>query len=150
MNELILIDMMSELNPELLQNNYIEKDMKRGKIPFYRLIFSSKKASKQCISFPVENPVSYESPASDRDNDELEVTEDIKTAEVTDKTEKSKEEGNEWGFDISIFEKKFRNLFKIISGIAATVIVVVSIIIIIIRRHKSGIKLHSKKIQIIY
>ena len=36
MNELLLIDMMSELNPELLEDDYIEKDMKRGKVPFYR------------------------------------------------------------------------------------------------------------------
>lgn len=147
MNELLLIDMMSELNPELLEDNYIEKDMKREKVPFYKLIFSFKKTSKQYAPFLVEDTLFEESLNSEK---ELEVTEDIKTADILDEADESEDEENKWGFNISIFEKKFRNLFKIIYGIAATVIVVISIIVIILRRHKSGIKLHRKKIEIIY
>jgi hypothetical protein len=147
MNELLLIDMMSELNPELLEDSYIEKDIKREKVPFYKLIFSFKKTSKQYAPFPVEDPLSEESLNSDK---ELEVTEDIKTADILEETAESENEEYKWGFNISIFEKKFRNLFKIISGIAATVIVVISIIVILLRHHKSGIKLHGKKIEIIY
>lgn len=147
MNELLLIDMMSELNPELLQDDYIEKDMKRGKIPFYKLFFTFRKTSKQSYGFPVEDPVSEVSP--DREK-ELVMAEDINTAEVMEETGEPEEEEKEWSFNISIFKKKFHLLFTIISGIAATVIVVISIILILLRRHKGGIKLHSKKIQIIY
>ncbi len=148
MNELLLIDMMSELNPELLQDDYMEKDMKRGSVPFFKLLFSFRKTSKQRTSFPVVNPISEE--LSESDNNELEMAEDLKTAEVMDDAEESEEQDNKRGFSISIFEKKFFSLFKIISGITATVIVVISIVVIILRRHKSGIKMHSKKIQIIY
>ncbi|QHQ59523.1 hypothetical protein Ana3638_00855 [Anaerocolumna sedimenticola] len=148
MNELLLIDMMSELNPELLQDDYMEKDMKRGK-SFFKLLFSFKKTSKCPDEFPVENPISEGIVNTFPGNYELEAAEDIKSAEVAEENENLTEE-NEWGFHIGIFEKKFRNLFKIISGIAATAIVIVSIIVIILKRHKSGIKLHREKIQIIY
>lgn len=147
MNELLLIDMMSELNPELLEDDYIEKDMKRGKVPFYRWFLNLKKTSKQSYEFPVENPISEDSNASEYD---LVVAEDINTAELLNETGESEENRRRWGFNISIFEKKFRNLFKIVSGIAATIIVIISIIVILLRRHKSGVKLHAKKIQIIY
>ncbi|MGB8454708.1 MAG: hypothetical protein WCD89_20560 [Anaerocolumna sp.] len=147
MNELLLIDMMSELKPELLQDDYIEKDIKREKKPFYKLIFSFKKTLKQPYEFPMDNSLSEEPCNMDK---EIEVTEDIKTTESLDETGEWEDEENRWGFNISIFEKKFRNLFKIISGIAATVIVVISIIVIILRRHKGGIKMHREKIQIIY
>ena len=153
MNELLLIDMMSELNPELLEDDYIEKDMKRGKVPFYRWFLNLKKSSKQSYEFSVENPVSEESNASKDSNAsdyDLVVAEDINTAELLNETGESEENRRRWGFNISIFEKKFRNLFKIVSGIAATVIVIISIIVILLRRHKSGVKLHAKKIQIIY
>lgn len=153
MNELLLIDMMSELNPELLEDDYIEKDMKRGKVPFYRWFLNLKKSSKQSYEFSVENPVSEESNASKDSNAsdyDLVVAEDINTAELLNETGESEENRRRWGFSISIFEKKFRNLFKIVSGIAATIIVIISIIVILLRRHKSGVKLHAKKIQIIY
>ncbi|WMJ86348.1 hypothetical protein [Anaerocolumna sp. MB42-C2] len=149
MNELLLIDMMSELNPELLQDDYMEKDMKRDKSLFYKLFFLFKKTSNQPNEFPVEYPISEGIININPDNYELEAAEDIKTAEVTEENE-SQTEDNEWGFHIGIFEKKFRNLFKIISGIAATAIVIVSIIVIILKHHKSGVKLHRGKIQIIY
>lgn len=149
MNELLLIDMMSELNPELLQDDYMEKDMKREKFPLFKLLFPFKKTSKQPDEFPVENPLSEEI-NSYPDKYEYEMAEDLKTAEVTEEPRELEEEENQWGFHIGIFEKKFHNLFKIISGIAATAIVIVSILVIILRRHKSGIKLHRKKIQIIY
>ncbi len=153
MNELLLIDMMSELNPELLEDDYIEKDMKRGKVPFYRWFLNLKKSSKQSYEFSVENLVSEESNASKDSNAsdyDLVVAEDINTAELLNETGESEENRRRWGFSISIFEKKFRNLFKIVSGIAATIIVIISIIVILLRRHKSGVKLHAKKIQIIY
>ncbi len=150
MNELLLIDMMSELNPELLQDDYIEKDMKREKIPFYKLIFSFRKTTKQHMESPVENPLSEEICLPYAEYNGSDMAENMKASEIEEDTEETEEQAPEWGFNISIFEKKFRNLFKIISGIAATVIVVISIVVILLRRHKSGIKLHSKKIQIIY
>lgn len=147
MNELLLIDMISELNPELLQDDYMEKDMNRGKVPFYRWFLNLKKTSKQPYESPAENSYSEDNKASDYD---LVAVEDINTAELLIENRESEEERRSWGFSISIFEKKFRNLFKIVSGIAATVIVVISIIVFLLRRHKSGVKLHTKKVQIIY
>ncbi len=152
MNELLLIDMLSELNPELLQDDYIEKDMKKEKIPFLKLIFPFKKMSKQPYESPVENPLSEESASKYIEyNDKSQVAEAIISFELPQETEELKDENNnKRGFSISIFEKKFFHILKIISGIAATVIVVIGIIIIILKHHKSGFKLHSKKIQIIY
>jgi hypothetical protein len=147
MNELLLIDMMSELDPVLFEDDYIEKDMKREKIPFYKLIFKFRKTPKQSYEFPVESPFLEDSSISHND---FVMAEDINTSEMMHETDESEGIENKWGFSISIFKKKFHSLFKIVSGIAATVIVVISIIVILLRRHKSGIKLHSKKIQIIY
>lgn len=147
MNELLLIDMMSELDPALLEDDYIEKDMKQGKVPFYKLLFNFRRTPKQSSEFPVKSPLLEDSGTSYND---MVIAEDINTSDLMKDTDETEEIEKEWGFSISIFKKKVHNLFKIVSGIAATIIVVISIIVILLRRHKSGMKLHSKKIQIIY
>lgn len=147
MNELLLIDMMSELNPKLLQDDYMEKDMKREKSPFYKLFFLFKKPPRQSYEFPVDSPVSEEIAEAVK---EIITDEDINTAELLNETGESDDMERRWSFSISIFKKKFHKLITIISGIAATVIVIISILVILLKRHKSDVKLHSKKIQIIY
>lgn len=158
MDELLLIEMMGMLNPELLQNDFIEKDMNRRKIPFFNRLFSFTKAPKQRY----ENFFEY-SQAEDSTNqnirhsdelvesEKLEVNDNHDLIESVEENEKIEDYNlNNFGFSISIFKRKFRNLVKIISGIAAAFFVVIGIIVIIIRHHKGGIKLYEKKVQVIY
>lgn len=155
MNELLLINMMSELNLDLLQNDYIEKDMKRGKISFFKKIFSLKKKSEQPYEFPFEYP-QFEDPnlVMNQLGEDSELDNDTMNMEIYNKEEldcDTDEDSNiiDRGFSIRIFEKKFRNLIKIISGITATILVVIGILIILIKRHKGGIKTIKEKVQML-
>jgi hypothetical protein len=152
MNELLLIDMMGELNPELFEDNYIEKDMKRGIKSFFKYVFPFK--SKKAYEFPLEHSLTDETSNTEanitNDSQRKEDIELVDAIQVNEISEFEQYENNNRGFSISIFEKKFRNLIKIASGIAATFIVVIGIVLIIIRRHKSGIKTFEKNVQIIY
>ena len=156
MNELLLIEMMSELDPGLLENDYIEKDMNREKVTFFKRLFSSKKKSKQEHKNFFGNFILEDMESNLQFNDVLEETEQI---EIIDKIDEKVDEidgmpkledYNNLGFSVSIFRRKIHNLVKIISGIIAAFLVMIGIILIIINRHKSGIKLYEKKIQIIY
>ncbi|MDF2586600.1 MAG: hypothetical protein K0S41_441 [Anaerocolumna sp.] len=155
MNELVLIDMMSELNPELLEDDYIEKDMKRGVKSFFKYIFPFK--SKKTYEFPMDHSPTDEigKPSVELNNNsdintEIEQLSASQVNEVLELEDNETNEMNDRGFSISIFERKFRNLIKIASGVAATSLVVIGIVVIIIRRNKSGIKVVKKKVQIIY
>ncbi len=161
MDELLLIEMMSMLNPELLQNDFIEKDMKRGKIPFFNRLFSFTKAPKQRYENFFEYSQSEDSTnqnirhsdelAESRESEKLEVNDNHDLIESMEESEKIEDYNlNNFGFSISIFKRKFRNLVKIISGIVAAFFVVIGIIVIIIRHHRGGIKLYEKKVQVIY
>jgi len=159
-NELLLVEMMSELSPELLQNEYIEKDMKREKAPFLNRFFSFIKNSKPQFKISFENILSEETTNQyGIRKDELEE----KHIQAIDKSEETRniEEANiiedieddnleNLGFTISIFRKKIRNFIKIISSIAATFLVVIGIVIFIIKHNKSGLKLYEKKVQVIF
>jgi len=162
-NELLLIEMMSELNPELLQNNYIEKDMKREKVPFLNQVFSFLKTYKPefKISFEdilsEENSNQYGKSINKLEESHAETINKIEEIENNERINKIEEieniEGDnlsDLGFTISIFRRKFRNFVKIISSIAATFLVVIGIVIFIIKYHKSGLKLYEKKVQVIY
>lgn len=155
MNELVLIDMMSELNPELLEDDYIEKDMKRGVKSFFKYIFPFK--SKKTYEFPMDHSLTDEIGKSSVElnnnsdiNTEIEQLSASQVNEVLELEDNETNEMNDRGFSISIFERKFRNLIKIASGVAATSLVVIGIVVIIIKRNKSGIKVVKKKVQIIY
>lgn len=175
MNESLLIDIMSELNPELLQDEYMERDMKKGKITFLNRIFSLKKTPKQRYDNLLSNKLSEEVMNQGIKGNEEEVKEllkidiieeiksEIDKIEITEKIEMSKKVENNQkydtmdevyfnnlGFKISIFRRKFRNLIKIMSGITAASLVVLGIVIIVVKRRKNGIKLYEKKVQIIY
>lgn len=145
MDEALLVDLMSGLDTELLQNNYIEKDMNRGKIPILNRIFSFKKASI----------FSYENIFHNTENDEILVvnacSEDTAIDGCMADTMKSEDDQlyNE-GLSISIFKKGFPNLVKIISGITAAFVVLSGIILFFVRHHKIVVKLFNKKAQIIY
>lgn len=182
MNEALLINMIGQLSPELLQDDYMEKDMKKGILSFLGKILKKIVKQQYGNSFfqSLSNKNEYEK-SSEQDNTELDSKKDsIETENTyhnniveygnkhimeriknhidhlnTDTYDTSIEDKEDYdlntrGLSIGIFKKNFRNLVKIISGIAATFVVILSIIIILIVRHKSGIKLLKKSIQVIY
>jgi hypothetical protein len=138
MNELLLIDMMGELNPALLQENYIEKDMRRERLPLFKQLFFFKKSLKETDEFTANNPLSeeYESKGYERQED-FDVTDEAGETELLQKFENEDEDSREWGFNISAFEKKVKPLYGVISGVAATTIVVSGIVVYIVKRHKA-------------
>ncbi|WP_313131002.1 hypothetical protein [Anaerocolumna sp.] len=181
MNEILLINMIGQLDPELLEDNYMEKDLKKdlkkGILSFLGKIL--KKIAKQqygssflqALSIKNECEKQIEQDKMESDNNDFE-TEDsnivepgnkiIMDGEVShmdyynadvdsiQKEDKAPDNLDTRGLNIGIFKKNIRNLTKVISGIAATFVVILSIIIILIKRHKSGIKLLKKSIQVIY
>lgn len=177
MNEVLLINMIGQLNPELLEDNYMEKDMKKGILSFLGKVL--KKIAKQQYgsSFlqslsnknECEKPIEQDKMESDNDDFETESSNlvdhgnkntmeckkdpmDYYNADVDSiqKEDKTSDNPDTRGLSIGIFKKNIRNLTKVISGIAATFVVILSIIIILIKRHKTGLKLLKKSIQVIY
>ncbi len=135
MDEALLIDMMSGLEAILLQNNYIEKDMRR-KASFLNRFFPSKKTSiikSENFFQGLEEDIMNES------NQEI-----IDETMVVGFSDDNRE------LNISIFKKGFPNLIKIVSGIAAAFVVVSGIILFFVKHYKSAAKLLDKKAQIIY
>lgn len=182
MNEVLLINMIGQLSPELLQDDYMERDMKKGILSFlgkalkkivkqqygssFFQSFSSKNEYKKAIeldktgsgnkSDDIEAKDAYRNDIVEYDSKHILGQEKNRTdCFNTDADDMSKEDKDSYnldtrGLNIGIFKRNFRNLTKIISGIAATFVVILSIIIILIKRHKSGIKLLKKSIQVIY
>lgn len=150
MNEALLIDMIGQLSPELLQDNYMEKDMKKGILSFLGKVLKKIAKQQNGNSFfqSLSNKNDYEKSVG-QDSTELDSKKDLDT-DTYDITTEDKDDynSNSRGLGINIFNKNFRGLITIISGIAATFVVVLSIIIILIVRHKSGIKLLKKNIQV--
>ncbi len=182
MDEALLINIIGQLSPELLQDNYMEKDMKKGILSFLGIVLKKIIKQQNGNSFfqSLSNKNEYEK-SSEQDNRESDSRKDsIETGKTyhnniveygnkhimeslknhidylnTDTSDTSTEDKEDYnlntrGLSISIFKKNIRNLIKVISGIAATFVVILSIIIILIVRHKSGIKLFKKRIQVIY
>lgn len=166
MDELLLIDMMSELNPELLQDDYIEKDMRKGKIPLVNIFFSFRKPTKLRYEHFFEHPISEEIPQYTKNKNDIEVKRDFENVEIMNDVEISEEIGiiknvddnnipkdentNNQNFNISIYTREYPNRIKIISGVTAASLVVSGIVLFVIRHHKGIIKLVEKKAQIIY
>lgn len=178
MNEVLLINMIGQLDPELLQDNYMEKDMKKGILSFLGKLL--KKIAKQQYgsSFlqkysnknECEKRIEQDKTESDNRKEEGEniygndiaehsskhITDNGKSNYYSEDDDNIENEDKETydpdtrGLSIGIFKKNIRNLTKVLSGIAATFVVILSIIIILIKRHKSGIKLLKKSIQVIY
>lgn len=142
MDEALLVDMMSGLIPELIQNNYIEKDMRRGKIPVFGRLFSAKKAT----IFQYDNIFRK----SMNTGNQYGSTDSAEPGDIGESVEAEEYGMQERNISIGIFKKGFPNLIKIISGITAAFVVVGGIIIFVIKHHKIVVKLFHKKAQIIY
>lgn len=160
MNEMLLINMLGELDPSLLEDDYMEKDMKKGFLSFLFHFFKKTvfqidyKAFEQTSSEEVNDSMMHNASTleENKKNDNFE----IKSEENASKTPEMEiintniDTLSEEELPISVFKRNFSNVFKIISGIVAAFILVIGIIVILIKRHKSGTKLYEKKIQIIY
>jgi hypothetical protein len=144
MDEILLIDMMSELSAELLQDNYIEKDMVRGRIPILGSIFSFSKSKRKNLDLPSLTEEEERNPLNQY-GFSTEHAEELTAFER--KSDYDNLENRE--LPISIFTKEFP-LVKIISGFAAALFVMGGIILFIIKHHKSIFKFFEKKTQMIY
>lgn len=152
MNELLLIDMLSEVNAELLQDDYMESDIKPGVFSFLKKLFSFKKlfSLKELLSFEKISEQPFEA-------FEEEVTEKMDTLEgvssyndenyqtMTEQQGEDSEETKGLGFSIHIFQKKINVFVKIISGITATLVVVIGIILFFITKNKGSFLLKRNK-----
>ncbi len=154
MNELLLIEMLGEVNPELLDNNIIEKDLKRGKLSLFRKIFMKNKWNDEddfTINTNFDKLVKEQTPLS-MDTADISESEDIK-CDYKDVHNDSETEEKKSLFNISIFKKSFKNLIKIISGITVAILILVGIIIFIVKlvlkKHKCS-SFIRRKIQVSY
>ena len=136
MDEALLVDMMSGLEAIFLQNNYIEKDMRR-KVPFLNRFFLSKK------TFIDQNDNIFQGLEEESIKNESNLVFFEDNVVIEDCADNR-------GLNISIFKKGFPNLIKIVSGIAAAFVVVSGIILFFVKHYKSATKLFKKKAQVIY
>lgn len=161
MNELLLIEMLKDINPELLENNIIEKDLKRGRHSLLKRIFMKNKWN-EVDDFPVNEPydivIEEQAPFSTNIIDSIKNdTNSMKFSnlehEFKDTPKDLDVEDTNSLFNISIFKKSFKNLIKIISGIAVAIVVLVGIIVFVVKfivkkqKYSSFIK---RKIQVSY
>lgn len=160
MNELLLIEMLGDINPELLENNIIEKDLKRGRHSLLKRIFMKNKWNEE--NFPEMKP--YDDLAIEETPFSLDTIQSIESdinSMKFDTIENDYREAHEDYnsddsnslFNISIFKKSFKNLIKIISGISVALIVLVGVIIFIVKFLMKKDKFSSfikSKIQVSY
>lgn len=142
MNEYLLINMLSEISPELLEDNYMEKDLRKKSAPFWKRVFSFLKSKNE--------PDDFIEPFTIINTDEVyQEHVNVLAVEPEDEDEYTiqEEELQKKNFSITIFKKKMNKLFTIISGIVATIIFIIGIIIFLVLRARN-IKVNRKKIQI--
>lgn len=141
MNEYLLINMLSEVSPELLKDNYMENDLRKKAPPFWKRVLSFVKHK--------EEPKDFIEPFVITNIEEQfqEHTETVAETDSEDEYTIQEEEPLERNFSISIFKKKMNMLFTIISGIIATIIFIIGVVIFIIRRARN-LKINNKKMQI--
>lgn len=140
MNEYLLINMLSEISPELLEDNYMEKDLRKKAPPLWRRVLWFVKRK--------EDPKEFMEPFVITNIEEQfqEHAEAVVDVNIEDEYT-VQEESLERNFSITIFKKKMGMLITIISGIIATIIFILGIVIFLVRRARS-MKINNKKIQI--
>lgn len=155
MNELLLIEMFGEVNPELLNNNIIEKDLKRGKPSIFKKIFIRNKWNDE-DDFTL-NTSYYDKSMLEQTPLSMDSTDSIKSEDIEydykNNPNDSETEDENALFNISIFKKSFKNLIKIISGLVFALLVLVGIIIFIVKLILKNHKYCSfirRKIQVSY
>jgi len=119
MNELMLIEMMSELDPKFINNKYVENDMKR----FHFFDFLKKTKDKE-----------YDFPFLEEENKESNLI--YFNKEVVDDESGEIDNISNSLFDIGIYKKKVKSIYKILSGIATAIFVILGIVVFIVKKQK--------------
>lgn len=140
MNEYLLINMLSELSPELLEDNYMEKDLKKKEAPFWKKVLYFLKGrddSKDFIEpFAITN-------TDEQFQEHMEVI--ITEIENEDEYTVQEEDIQKRNFSITVFKKRINKFFTIISGIIASIIFIIGIVIFLIRKIRN---IKQGKVQI--
>ncbi|BCJ96119.1 hypothetical protein acsn021_36880 [Anaerocolumna cellulosilytica] len=142
MNELLLIDMLSELNPELLQDNYMERDLKGGVFSFLKKLFSLKKTTEQSEETFMQEESSE---ASELIYSDYSYKEEQPMEAITNELKECESKTSGFGFSIHIFQKKINIFVKIVSGITATLVLVIGILLFFITKNKGSFLLKRNK-----
>ncbi|MDF2803015.1 MAG: hypothetical protein K0S61_2918 [Anaerocolumna sp.] len=140
MNEYLLINMLSEISPELLEDNYLDKDLKKKETPFWKRVFSFLKSTDDSKDFIEPFTIT---------NTDEQYQEHVEALTVeTDNDDEytiQEEEPQQRNFSITVFKKKINRLFTIISGVVATIIFIIGIVIFLIRKIRN---IKRSKVQI--
>lgn len=142
MNELLLIDMLSELNPELLQDDYMERDLKDGVFSFLKKLFSFKRTTEQSEETLMQEESSE---TAGFINSDYSYKEEQPLEAITEEQKEYEGKTSGLGFSIHIFQKKINIFVKIISGITATLVLVIGILIFFITKNKGSFLLKRNK-----
>lgn len=127
MDEFLLINMLSELSPDLLEDEYMEKDLKRKEGPFYKRVFSTSTLKPKSLSNIA---------ISNIDKEYEEHIEPMK-ATITKEEEIMAYDCKEANkLTIRIFKKKLHKIVTITSGITATLLFIIGILLLIIKKVK--------------
>jgi hypothetical protein len=132
--------MLSEISPELLEDNYLEKDLKKKETPFWKRVFSFLKSTDDSKDFIEHFTIT---------NTDEQYQEHVEALTVeTDNDDEytiQEEEPQQRNFSITVFKKKINRLFTIISGVVATIIFIIGIVIFLIRKIRN---IKRSKVQI--
>lgn len=136
MNEYLLINMLSDINPALLEDDYMENDMKKKKSSLFKRFFSyfkSKKSKDFLKPFVITNTdEEYQEPV------EVVILQTDNEDEYTVQDEIYKKD-----FSITVFKKRINKVYTIISGVVASTVFIIGILIFLIRKIRT-IKQRSK------
>lgn len=128
MNESLLIDMMSEVDLDFIQNDYMEKDMKRKIGSILEEIEDFFYRTKHFFLFQKKQEILLDE-SLEKICDEI-----SESSSINDRTleyNRYMEGESKYSFSIRAFEKKFWNAKRVLSGVVAAVMVCVGIVIII-------------------
>jgi hypothetical protein len=132
--------MLSEISPELLEDNYLDKDLKKKETPFWKRVFSFLKSTDDSKDFIEPFTIT---------NTDEQYQEHVEALTVeTDNDDEytiQEEEPQQRNFSITVFKKKINRLFTIISGVVATIIFIIGIVIFLIRKIRN---IKRSKVQI--
>lgn len=142
MDEILLVDMMSELYPELLENNYIERDMKKGRLSLLSRFFSFGKTQDL-------QEETFSDKAVRIDGTDMASSQERIDGQDSVKPDSPEGEPLPTSLPISIFTREFP-IFKIISGFAAVLFVIGGIILFLFKHNKDILKIFDRKTQISY
>lgn len=140
MNEYLLINMLSEISPELLDDNYMEKDLKKKEAPFWKRVFSFLKGRDEAKDFIEPFTITNTDEAYQEHADVI-----LTEIDNEDEYTVQEEDFQPRNFSITVFKKRINKFFTILSGIIASLIFIIGIIIFLIRKIRN---LKQGKVQI--